>query len=512
MNTRRQLCFCLILFLLTPASGLLAAESSARPNIILIMCDDMGFSDIGCFGSEIDTPNIDSLASDGLTFTQFYNNAKCTTTRASLITGMYPRQSGGLLRPDLVTIPEVLRPAGYRCALSGKWHLGSKQPNRPSDRGFHEYYGLLDGCCNFFDPAQPDPKFKGGRVRFFAHNDVRITEFPKDYYTTDAFTDYAVDFIDRTVTQDKSNPFFLHVCYTAPHYPLHALPEDIAKYRGKYSAGWEALRAQRHQKQAQLGLFNSDWTKPGLNREVKPWADAPHKDWQDLRMATYAAMIDRMDQGIGRILKSLDKHNISENTVVMFLSDNGGCAETPGGENPATIPGPKEFYAHCGPGWAWAQNTPFRRYKQWVHEGGISTPFLVRWPAATKVDSKTNAVGHIIDVLPTCAELAGIKVPETFKNQKLLPMEGLSLLPLFKGKTRTGHQQLCWEWSGSRAIREGDWKLCWDRGVKRWELYNMQVDRTETRDLADKHPDRVQDLSSKWMTWAKRTGVKNRKQ
>lgn len=492
---------------LAPANS--SAETPSKPNIVLIMCDDMGFSDVGCYGGEIRTPNIDRLATEGLKFRQFYNNAKCTTTRASLITGLYPRQKGGLLKPNMVTIAEVLKQAGYRTGLSGKWHLGSKAPRRPSDRGFDEYYGLLDGCCNFFDPSRPDPKFKGGRVRVFAKNDKRITDFPDDFYTTDAFTDYAIDFVDRATKTEKPAPFFLHVCYTAPHYPLHAKPEDIKKYQGNYLAGWENIREKRHQRQVDLGLIDPEWQLPEPGREVTDWKQADNKDWQDLRMAVYAAMIDSMDQNIGRLLSKLDETGVAENTVIMFLSDNGGCAETPGGNDPKQVPGPKEFYSHCGPGWAYAQNTPFRRYKQWVHEGGISTPFIVRWPGKVKRNTLTNQVGHIIDILPTCAELAGTSYPKSYGGQEILPVEGLSLLPIFQDKKRDPHKTLYWEWSGNRAIRERQWKLCWDKGVKAWELYNIETDRTETNNLAKYNRRRVDEMAEAWYAWAEKTGVKN---
>ena len=492
---------------ITPlARALPAAEKPARPNIILIMCDDMGFSDIGCYGGEVNTPNINRLAAEGLRFKQFYNNAKCTTTRASLITGLYPRRSGSLLKPNMVTIAEVLKTAGYHTSLSGKWHLGNRAPRRPSDRGFDRYFGLLDGCCNFFDPSIPDPKFKGNRVRWVAQDDKRITKFPNDFYMTDAISDYAVDCIGD-FTKD-SKPFFLHVCYTAPHYPLHAKPKDIAKYQGKYLKGWHALRKERYQRQLKMGLIDPKWELPKPDREVQDWKDAPHKKWQDLRMAVYAAMIDSMDQGIGRILKKLKETGADKNTLVMFLSDNGGCAETPGGNNPNYIPGPKQFYTHCGPGWAYAQNTPFRRYKSWVHEGGISTPFIARWPGHIKPNSWTNEVAHIIDLLPTFAELGKAQYPSHYKGNEILPVEGRSMTALLAGKTRVGHKFLYWEWAGNRAVREGNWKLCWDRGVKRWELYDIDADRTEMHNLANKHPDRVAKLSKLWFAWAKKTGLR----
>lgn len=502
-----------VLVLAISDAGLFAAEKPPRPNIVLIMCDDMGFSDIGCYGGEVRTPNIDRLANEGLRFKQFYNNAKCTTTRASLITGLYPRRKGPLLKPNMVTIADVLKKSGYHTALSGKWHLGNKAPRRPSDRGFERYFGLLDGCCNFFDPSQPDPKFKGGRVRWVAKDDKRITKFPSDFYMTDAISAYAVDCIsDYTKpAKEERKPFFLHVCYTAPHYPLHAKPEDIAKYKGKYLKGWHALRQERYRRQLKLGLIDPNWKLPGPDREVTPWSDAPNKEWQDLRMAVYAAMIDSMDQGIGRIMKKLAETGADENTLVMFLSDNGGCAETPGGNDPKREPGIKKFYTHCGPGWAYAQNTPFRRYKQWVHEGGISTPFIARWPGRIKPNSWTNEVAHIIDLLPTCAELGKAAYPKQHAGAEVLPVEGLSMVPLLSGKPRKGHERLFWEWGGNRAVREGKWKLCWDKKVKHWELYDVVADRTEMNDRAKDQPERVDRLSKLWFAWAKKTGLRSRK-
>ncbi|MFQ5730503.1 MAG: arylsulfatase [Planctomycetaceae bacterium] len=493
------------------SSCLQAAGKTARPNIVLILCDDMGFSDIGCYGGEVQTPNIDGLAAEGLRFKQFYNNAKCTTTRASLITGLYPRRRGPLLKSNMVTIAEVLKAAGYRAALSGKWHLGNRAPRRPSDRGFDRYFGLLDGCCNFFDPSMPDPKFKGGRVRWVAQDDKRITTFPKDFYMTDAISDYAVKTIGewaKPASDGKRKPFFLHVCYTAPHYPLHAKAKDIAKYKGTYLKGWHALRNARHRRQLKMGLVDPNWKLPGPEREVQAWKDAPHKDWQDLRMAVYAAMIDSMDQGIGRILKALKDAGVDENTLVMFLSDNGGCAETPGGNNAESIPGPKQFYTHCGPGWAYAQNTPFRRYKSWVHEGGISTPFIARWPGRIKPNTWTNEAAHIIDLLPTCAEVGRATYPKRYKGNEIIPVEGVSFLSVLSGKPRVGHDVLYWEWARNRAVRAGKWKLCWDRKVKRWELYDVVADRTEMNDLASEHPERVARLSKLWFAWAKKTGLR----
>ncbi len=502
--SRSRLQIVVLLSFLAAGSHAVAA-AKGPPNIVLILCDDMGWSDIGCYGGEIQTPHLDRLAAEGMRFTQFYNNAKCTTTRASLITGLYPRRRGALLKPEMVTIPEVLAPAGYVSALSGKWHLGKTAPQRPSDRGFDNYYGLLDGCCNYHQPSIPDPQFKGGGRRWFGEDDVRIETFPEGFYTTDAFSDYACQVIDRAAEQQR--PFFLHVCYTAPHYPLHAPEEDIARYRGQYRDGWETLRQRRHMRQIEMGLIDPAWKLPDPDPEVTPWSQLENPDYFDELMATYAAMIDRMDQGIGRILSKLTEHGLDENTVVCFLSDNGGCAETPGGFDESRTPGVKEFYTACGPGWAYAQNTPFRRFKSWVHEGGIATPLIVRWPSVVEPGSICREVGHIIDLLPTIADIADVDYPTQRNGQAILRVEGRTLRPLLEGKSREGHEALYWEWNGNRAVREGVWKLCWDRKVKAWELYNLTQDRTETQDLATLHPEVVKRLGEKWHAWATATGV-----
>ena len=483
------------------------AEQSPRPNIVLIMCDDMGYSDLGCYGGEIRTPNLDRLAAQGLRFTQFYNCAKCTTTRASLVTGLHPRFGrGGLLRENMVTIAEVLGEAGYQTSLSGKWHLGSSPPRRPIDRGFQEYYGLMDGCCNFFDPSIPDPPYKGGRVRTFGHNDRLVTEFPDDFYTTDAFSDHAARTIHRFAQAER--PFFVHVCYTAPHYPLHAKLADIAHYQGKYGMGWHELRRRRHARQLEMGLVDPKWKLAPEDPRVGPWEEVENRELWELRMSVYAAMIDSMDQGIGRIMKALEETGQDENTLVMFLSDNGGCAELPEGPDFPHPPGPKEYYTACGPGWGWAQNTPFRRYKSWVHEGGVATPMIARWPGVIEPHTMTHQVGHVIDFMPTCIELAGTRYPETFQGKAIIPVEGKSLVPILRGKERVPHETLWWFWAGNRAIRQGKWKLVWEKSARRWELYDLQADRTELDDLADRHPERVRQMSDAWLAWAQRTGVK----
>jgi arylsulfatase len=479
---------------------------SKTPNIVMIMCDDMGWSDIGCYGGEVQTPNLDRLAAEGLRFTQFYNCAKCTTTRAAIVTGLHPRRKGALLKTNMVTTGEVLAAAGYQTSLSGKWHLGRGETSHPYRRGFNEYYGLLDGCCNFFNPSIPDPPYKGGRVRFFGHNDQRITEFPEDFYTTDAFTDHAIKQIQTAAAGDK--PFFVHVCYTAPHYPLHAKPEDINKYIGRFNMGWEKMREQRYRRQIEMGLIDpAVWKLSDRDSRAYDWETANH-DFEDLRMAVYAAMIDAMDQNIGRLLQTLKDVGADDNTVVFFLSDNGGCAEEPGGRDPKQRrPGPQNDYVAVGPAWGWAQNAPFKRYKSWVHEGGICTPMIARWPGVIRPNSISTQPGHIIDFMATFVELAEAEYPTKFNGHEIIPLEGQSLVPILRGETREPHATLAWEWSGNRAIRQGDWKLVWDGRIKAWELYNLKVDRTETHDLAGEHPDRVTQMSTDWLAWAEKTGA-----
>ena len=482
-------------------------ESSPHPNVVLIMCDDMGFSDIGCYGGEVMTPNLDRLAREGMRFTQFYNNAKCTTTRASIVTGLYPRFGSKHLRTNMVTLGEVLREAGYSTALCGKWHLGHSDATHPYRRGFDTFYGLLDGCCNFFDPSLPDPSYKGGRVRRFASNDQAITEFPVGFYTTDAFTDHAIRAIHNADQANK--PFFVHVTYTCPHYPLHAKPDDIKKYLGRFTMGWDAMRRQRWQRQQQMGMTTAAWKLSERDSRAYSWETADQR-FEDHRMAVYAAMIDNMDQNIGRILDTLRQTGHDRDTLVMFLSDNGGCAEEPGGRDPTLRnPGPADDYVAVGPAWGWAQNAPFKRYKSWLHEGGVTTPLIAWWPDHVPANTWNRDVAHIMDLMPTLLELAGQRYPSRYRGQTILPVEGLSMVPLLNGRSRTGHQQLAWYWTGNRALRQGPWKLVWDKlGEGHWQLYNLATDRCEIDNVASQYPERVDQMSSDWFAWAKRVGLK----
>ena len=502
-----------------------------QPNIVVILADDLGFSDLGCYGGEIRTPNLDRLAAQGLRFTQFYNCALCVTSRAAFYTGLYPRHGGShvqndgayLLHDNMVTLGEVLQQAGYQTSLTGKWHLGSQPRRCPIKRGFDEYYGLLDGACNYFNPAWRDPSFYGGSVRSFVHNDKRITEFPDDYYTTDAFTEHAVKQIHGFAKTGK--PFLLIVCYNAPHFPLHAKRKDIDRYRGKYSMGYFKLREQRYRRQIDLGIIDPSWKLSPVDRKLGPWLRDRHiEPWeavddrhrQEALMEVYAAMVDSMDQGIGRIMEALEAAAVADNTLVMFLSDNGGSAAVHRGKetDPSNnyyggtdMPGRRNSYTSCEAGWGWAQNAPFRRYKFWIHEGGIATPLIARWPSVIAPGTITRQVGHVLDFMPTMIELAGAEYPHTYRGEPIPSPEGKSLAPILHGRQREPHDTLCWFLEGNRAIRREKWKLVWGRTTGRWELYDMEADRTETNDLADNYPDRVKQMADAWHEWAKQTGV-----
>jgi len=487
-----------------------ACGGTRQPNVILIMADDMGFSDLGCYGAEISTPNLDRLAAGGVRFTQFYNTARCCPTRAALLTGLYNHQTGvghmvadrgvpsyqGYLNERCVTIAEALRPAGYRTLMSGKWHVGENRPHWPTDRGFERYYGLISGATNYF-------RLDEGRQ--MAINDQPHTPNRDGFYITDAFTDHAVKFIDDCARQPQ--PFFLYLAYTAPHWPLHALPAEIAKYRGKYKQGWDALRRERHARQIRMGLVDKRWPLTARDSQAPAWEDVTDKDARDLKMAVYAAQIDRLDQGVGRLLARLEEAGALDNTLIMFLADNGGCAEEVDRGTPGVPPGPADSYLSYGLPWANASNTPFRLYKHWVHEGGIATPFIAHWPAVIRRGGRiVHQPGHIIDVMATCLDAAGAAYPKTYRGHDILPLEGRSLLPIFRGGRRQDHPALFWEHEGNRAARQGRWKLV-SRHPGGWELYDLEADRTEMHSLAEQHPERVRELSQQYEQWARRCGV-----
>lgn len=490
------------------ASLLQASEPSApqRPNIVLIMADDMGFSDLGCYGSEIATPNLDRLAAGGLRFTQFYNTARCCPTRAALLTGLYSHQAGvghmvedrgaaayrGFLNERCVTIAEALKPAGYVTYLSGKWHVGEDRPHWPVDRGFDHSYSLVSGGTNYF---RLDPGRKLVR-------DDQLIEPPGDWYITDAISEAAAEFVAEH--GPRQEPFFLYVAYTAPHWPLHAHADDIAKYRGRYREGWDALRQQRQQRMIELGIVDARWPLTPRDPDVPAWTDVKEQEAYDLKMAVYAAQIDRMDQGIGMILDQLEKTGADRNTLVLFLADNGGCAEEIDRGRPGVPPGPADSFLRYGLPWANASNTPFRLYKHWVHEGGIATPLIAWWPGVIQAGGLTHEPGHVIDLMATCLDVSGAEYPQTHRGHDVIPLEGRSLVPVLAGGTRPGHEAIFWEHEGNRAVRQGPWKLV-SRFPGDWELYNLAADRTELTNLAVEQPDKVRELAGLYEQWAARS-------
>ncbi|MBL9214601.1 MAG: arylsulfatase [Opitutaceae bacterium] len=503
----------------------LPGSASERPNVLLIVADDLGFSDLGCYGSEIRTPHLDRLAAEGTRFTQAYNLSVCSLSRAALYTGLYPRQGrGGLLRPGMATLGEVMHAAGYETTLTGKWHLGAESPRRPIDRGFDEFYGVLSGSMNHFDPARPDPEFYRGRTRPFAHNDRRLTKFPPDFYSSDAFSAHAISRIRHAAQAGK--PFFVNLCFTAPHFPIQAPAEDIARYRGRYHEGYERLREHRHRRLAELGLIDPAVTRLSAPHQksgeyqfdygLTPWNElTPEaRAREEALMEAYAGMVDRLDQDVGQVLQVLDELGLAQNTIVFFLSDNGGCAGVPAAkEMPAyleynrDIPiGDVRGYEFVGAGWGWAQNAPFRRHKVWTYEGGVCTPLIVRWPGVVVPGSLTHAPTHVVDFMPTLLELVGQQYPAARADAPLPPLEGRSMIPQLRDPavaTRSG--PLFWELYGNRAVREGDWKAVWTQTGQHWELYNLAQDRSETVNLADAEPERVATLVATWTRWAEQT-------
>jgi arylsulfatase len=546
------------------ALALLVAVSSAAavaaplkaPNILLIMSDDMGFSDLGCYGGEIHTPNLDQLAKNGIRLTQFYNNARCCPTRASLLTGLYPHQAGvghmtadqgyegyrGQLNRQCVTIAEALRPAGYRTYMCGKWHVcrdirpNGDKSDWPIQRGFEKFYGTITGGGSFYDPTTLC------RQNQFITPANDLEYRPEQFYYTEAITDNAVRFLQQHANESPDKPFFFYVAYTAAHWPMHALEKDIVKYKGKYDGGYDPIRRARFERERGLGLIG----KAGaLSPAAGTWDGVTNKAWEARCMEVYAAMVDCMDQGIGRLVEQLRKEKQLENTVILFLQDNGGCAEPMGrtdrsGKPPADLnpfgpddlqrqiwppmqtrdgrwvrsgegvmPGQPDTYVAYGRNWANVSNTPFREYKHWVHEGGISTPLIVHWPAGIP-ERRRNKLerqpGHVVDLMATCVNLAGASYPAERNGEPIKPMEGVSLVPSFKGSRVDRKRPIFWEHEGNRAVRAGDWKLV-GKETQPWELYDMAKDRSEVDDLAREHPERVRELSAAWDTWAARADV-----
>jgi arylsulfatase len=540
------------------AAAAAVAPPPPRPNIVIILSDDMGYSDAHCFGSEIDTPNIDRLAAQGLRFTQFYNTSRCCPTRASLLTGLYPHQAGvGHMtwkqldlpgyRSDLSdhtpTLAEMLKPAGYGTYMAGKWHVtindlpNKPRQNWPRQRGFDRFYGMITGSGSYYDP------------RMLVRDDKPISpagdpEYkPETYYFTDAIADQASRYIrEHDASQPKDKPLLLYCAFTSPHWPLHAPAETIAKYKGKYDGGYEAVRAARFERMKKLGLIDASWE---LSPPPKKWADVEHKAWEARCMEVYAAQIDRMDQGIGKILDALKETGRLDDTLVLFLHDNGGCAEPNGRapgrpkkdanpqphkptdpqwmsrpmvtrdgrpirSGPKVMPGPDDTFIAYGEAWANVSNTPFREYKHFVHEGGISTPLIAFWPHGIRRAGETERTpGHLIDIAATLVELSGARFPDQLNGAATTPLQGISLAGAFQtgGHPAVRGRPIFFEHEGNRAVRDGKWKLVAKGAKGPWELYDMDADRTEMHNLAAQQPDRVKEMAAAWQKWAQENNV-----
>jgi arylsulfatase len=524
-----------------------ASAAAARPSFVVILADDMGYSDLGSYGGEIATPSLDGLAAAGLRFTEFYNTARCSPTRAALLTGLYPHRAGmgflpfdwhppgytGALAEDAVTIPEVLEGAGYRSYLAGKWHLSNQMVEAAGDeeriskaswpiaRGFDRFYGTIAGAGNYFFPAS------------LVEDEGPIAPEGEDYYYTDAVSERAAAFVREHAARHPDRPFFLFVAYTAPHWPLHAREEDVSRYRGRYDAGWDVLREERHARMIELGVVDRRWPLSPRDPEAPAWDEVEQRDWQARRMEVYAAQVEVMDRGIGRIVKALDETGALDETLLLFLSDNGACAEELGdpprwvrrflplafrapsrdgrpvqrGNDPAVMPGGEHTFQSYGLPWANASNTPFRLYKQQVHEGGVATPLIAHWPAGlgTPPGALSDAPGHVVDLMPTLLELAGVSRPRGRGGGPGREFRGESLAPVLRGGDRE-RGPIFWEHQGNRAVRQGRWKLVsrWRRG---WELYDLEADRTELRNLAAEQPERVRELVALYEEWAESAAV-----
>ena len=528
------------------------AKEDRRPNIIVILADDLGYSDMGCYGGEISTPNLDRLANDGLRFSRFYNASRSCPTRASLLTGLYQHQAGigrmtfdshlpgyrGTLSRNAVTIAEVLKESGYKTSMIGKWHV-AETPLRenqrewlnhqvfydtysdlchyPVNRGFDSHYGTIYGVVDYFDPFS------------LVEGESPVKDVPEGYYITQALSDRA----EREIREyaDDKEPFFMYLAYTAPHWPLHALPEDIAKYEETYKVGWENIRNARYERQLELGIFGDQEDFLSERQFKDKWEDNPDAEWDARAMAVHAAMVDRMDQGIGQVIKALEETGQLDNTLILFMSDNGCsnelCQNMLPGENDRpdmtrdgktiiypknkeVMPGPETTYAAIGAKWSNVANTPFRFWKAKSYEGGICTPMIAHWPKGIKKANRgvTPEVGHVMDIMATCIDLAGADYPEYYKGNKIIPMEGLSLLPIFKSGHRKGHDYIGFEHFNEGALISADgWKIVRPGRKAQWELYNLNVDRSEKNNLAHQYPERLEKMKEAYFDWTKRCMV-----
>jgi len=538
-----------------------ACQNPSSPNIILIMSDDMGFSDIGCYGSEIPTPNLDNLAEDGLRFTQFYNTARCCPTRASLLTGLHPHQAGvgamtsdngvdgyrGDLNESCLTIAQVLAESGYRNYMSGKWHVTKEiafdgnNKNWPLQRGFDKFYGTIIGAGSYFDPTT----LCRGNTFITPDNDPEYQ--PDTYYYTNAISDNAVMFLKEHQENHADQPLFMYIAYTAAHWPMHALPEDIAKFDGWYDSGYSPMRQQRLEKMIELGILKED---SQMSPPVWKWDERPNQQWEADMMEVYAAMIHCMDRGIGEIVDELENQDRLDNTLIIFLQDNGACAEAwlnninpdvynkinyqafaanelqpeiwppmqtrdgrPVISGPTVQPGSADSYPLYDVGWANSSNTPFRFYKHYIHEGGISTPLIMHWPKKIKMKGELRRqTGQLPDIMATIVDVARAEYPELYNSNEITPMEGISLVPAFTDQAMD-HPTLFWEHIGKQGAREDDWKIVASAGrvfpipFEKWELYNIENDRSELHNLANEMPGKVKDLADQWEEWAVRAKV-----
>ena len=517
----------------TAAKAAEGAAAARRPNIVLFLCDDLGWSDVGCYGGEIPTPNIDALAAAGLRFTQFYNCAVCGPSRAALLTGLYPQQVGHSGKDwneatdfsKCVTLGEVLKTAGYRTLLVGKW----QERDLPAKRGFDRFFGpQCAGKISYFNEVQANP---------FYLDETRWTVPAEGFYLTDAFTDYAVEFVEEALAERQGEPrapFFLYLAHIAPHWPLHAREADIAPHRERYRRkGWDEWRAARFAKQREMGLVPASWKLSERPRAIPAWHRDELTDWQAERMAVYAAQVASLDASLGRVMEAVRKAGAEQDTLVLFLSDNGAAPDgdvkpttggfgfRPGvawrldggairaGSGPDHLPGPADTFAAYGLAWAGVSNAPLRNTKLTAYEGGIRTPLIASWPAVIRDGGRiVGTVGCLMDFMPTFAEVAGARYPTEFQGRKPLPLEGQSLLPAFRGESPRGHELLAWRAPLNRAIRSGDWKLVESPASKAWELYDLAADGAETTDLAAEHPQLVQELTERWQRWADRCGAK----
>lgn len=525
-------------------------KAQKRPNIVLIMADDMGFSDIGCYGSEIETPNLDKLSANGVRFTQFYNTSRCCPSRASLLTGLYSHQAGMglmiedrtekpgyrgfLVRERCTSIAELLSGAGYGTYMTGKWHLGYREKEeQPLAWGFDQFYGSFEGAISYFEPGNTNKYPHDKNPRHITLNNDTITP-DKDFYATNRFTDYGLLFLDQHFNERKDDPFFLYLAYNAPHWPLHALPNDIKKYEDKYLKGWDRLREERYQRQLDLGVLDAGSTSlsprtddrydeaglwPYTRKPLPAWDSLDEKQRKDLakKMAVYAAIVDNMDQNIGRLVDFLRMKGQLDHTVILFLSDNGGDIvgrvmgfNDLGERGNLDLYGTTNSFMSYGLGWANASNTPFRMYKCYVHEGGISSPLIVHWPDGMKnvPGSFVRVPTHITDLMPTLLDIARVKYPGSTVKRPIIPMQGQSLLPLVNGTPEKFNEdrRIFWEHAGNKAVRDGRWKLVKVQKGS-WELYDMDKDRGEQNNLVSKYPERVKRMEKMYIDWAEKAYV-----